>query len=512
MFTGKNPAKIGLFDFYTLLFDEKKIRINNATYQDSPFLWEILSNFNIKVGVVNAPNTFPPQKVNGFMVCGGLLNAMVKDTDYTYPSTLRDELNKVAKGYVINPVADLHTPGKESEYLHEFKRVVNKQVNAVKHLMTKYPWDLFVYVLFQTDSVQHYFWHHMDRSHPKWNCEKSKKYGDVIKDFYKEVDSVVGELIAEAPTETNLIIVSDHGFGPLHGHFCVNEWLKKKGYLKTKSEKVQGIYGLLTKIFTGLMYSRVRNFVLVQFGSLFFLARRLLLRIVPSYLSQKFTAKGVLKYEIERLLHDIDWSETKAYGLRMGIFINLKGRDPEGIIEPGEEYERLRNEIIESLHRVRHPETGKKIITDIFKKEELYSGKYLDSAPDLIYVMDNMRYRPMEGINHGRVFIEPIVSADHRINGIFIAYGPSIKKTGKEIQHIKIYDITPTVLHILGVPIPKDMDGRVLKEIFEKESELARKPVLYQEMEEKRLARRKKGFKSEDEKKIKERLRELGYL
>lgn len=502
MFTGKNPAKIGLYDFYALSFNEKKMIIVNSTYQDSQFLWEILSKFGIKVGIVNVPNSFPPQKVNGLMICGGLLYP--PEASYTYPSVLKEEVDEVVKGYEILPLVDLSVPGKENSYLNEFNRIVSKQASTVKHLMQKYPWNFFVYVIFETDSVQHYFWHHMDQHHPKWNHKISKKYRNVIKDFYRKVDNVLGELIKAAPSETNIIVVSDHGFGPLYGYFCINEWLKEKGYLKTK-EADYSVEDVFIKLFMPLT-----RFIIAHFDRRFV---KKLLEVVPKNLlrKEKFSVRGRKRYECDRLLDGIDWPRTKAYGLRMGIFINVKGGNPEGIIEPGEEYERLRNDIIEALYQIRHPETGKRIITHVYKKEQLYSGKHVESAPDLVYVVDNMGYRPIERIDYGRVFIESPLTGDHRLEAMFLAYGPDIKKTGKELAKIKIYDVAPTILHFFGIPIPKDMDGRVLREIFEENSNLAKTPTVYQDIE-KRSLKNKEAFTDENEERIKERLRKLGYI
>jgi len=504
MFTGKNPAKIGFYDFFVISFDENRVRMVNSTYQDPPSIWETLSDFDVKVGIVNVPSTFPPRKVNGFMVCGGVLNALLKDVDYTYPSALAKELNEVVEGYEILPLTDLFIEGKEAEYFYQFNRLLEKQVSAVQHLMKTHPWNFFVYVFFETDSVQHYFWHHMDQHHPKWNPEKSKEYENSIKDFYVKVDTAIGKLLNGTSAEANIILVSDHGFGPLHGYFCVNEWLKRKGYLKMKPQKrvysfKNGVRKILQRLTTlALSHSNprfVENFM----------------NIIPVNILQKFSVRGRKKYECDRLFEDIDWSQTKAYGLRMNIFINLKGRDLKGIIEPGEEYEKLRDEIIESLRQIRDPKTGRKLVTQVFKKEDVYFGKHLDSAPDLIYLIDNLRYRPIEGTDYGKLFIEPILTGEHRLQGMFMAYGPDIKKTGEEIQNIKIYDVTPTILHMFGIPISEDIDGRVLKEIFENESELAKMPIVRQSKIEKDVAEHE-VFGDEDEQRIKEKLRRLGYL
>jgi len=194
-----------------------------------------------------------------------------------------------------------------------------------------------------------------------------------------------------------------------------------------------------------------------------------------------FTSRG-RKRLLNRLTlsyDDIDWKQTKAFAVGTGghIYLNVKGREPQGIVEPGKEYEKVRNYIIERLESLIDPETGKKVIERVFVKEELFKGKFFNNAPD-ISLLPSKNYATL----HQQQFVSPSlfinspISGTHAINGILIFYGPGIQKD-KQIKGAKIYDLAPTILHVFGLPIPNDMDGRVLMEIFEEDSEFAnRKP------------------------------------
>jgi len=474
MFSGKNPAKFGIFDWLAFPFDkERGFRIVNYCDQDSPSLWDILGGCGIKVGVVNVPTTFPPRRVNGFMVSGGLLTPLYKDVNYTFPMELKEELNKALGGYEILPLTDLNIPGKEQEYLQLFKRNIRKHVEAAKYLMLNKEWDFFTQVFFVTDSVQHYCWHHMDDTHPKHDSNQAKKYGSAIKNIYKEVDKAIGELIAKVPENTVVMIVSDHGFGSFYGYFLVNEWLREKGFLKLKRQE--------SKLNISKIMNSIKNIAFKYFNSRLV---EFFIRLFPKKFLEKFLVREQLKSRSANLIQAIDWTKTKAYGLGGvgSIFINLKGREPEGVVEASE-YENVRGEIIRALYELKHPVTGVKVVDRVFKKEELYKGKYLQFAPDLMYIMDGLKYVQSTAIGNNKIWIDSQLTGGHRMEGVFMAYGRDIE-SGKQLNGIQIYDVTPTILHIFGIPIPKDMDGRVLTEVFEEDSELARRPVVYQEVDE----------------------------
>jgi predicted AlkP superfamily phosphohydrolase/phosphomutase len=470
MFTGKNPGKLGMYDFTRYQPDqEQKFRLNNSQDYSSQAIWKMLNANGKKVGLLNLPMTFPPQQIDSFLVCG-LGSPPATEANYTYPPDLKKTLNELVGGYEILPPVLISIPGREGQYAKAFDEVLGKREKAASYLMRNLPWDLFVYVFFVLDSVQHYFWHHMDESHIR---QGDKRYQDVIKDFYIKIDSAIGRSIKQAPEGTNVLVVSDHGFGPLHGYFLINKWLETNNFLKLKG-KAQQIRAKST-------LSQIRDFLTAHLSPTLV---RLVAKLIPKKMVRKLTWGERQRDNMSALYQGIDWSKTKAFGVgEVGaIYINLKGREQWGIVKPGEEYERVRDEIITKLRKTTDPETGRAVDIEIFKKEEVYHGQYLESAPDILYRMaKHHQLTSIEGKTEWRR--SPFMSGWHVPEGIFFAFGPDIKQSGEKLPGLKIYDIAPTILHLFGLAVPKDMDGRVLSEIFKKESEPGQREVAYQEID-----------------------------
>ena len=213
-------------------------------------------------------------------------------------------------------------------------------------------------------------------------------------------------------------------------------------------------------------------------------------------------------------LSDIDWSRTKAYcktGLGQ-IYINLKGREAEGIVNAGEEYENLRSEIIRKLKEFMNEVTGSKAEVEIYAKEEIYHGDYFDEMPDITFLAHNNGYQAgslMDFAPNRAISNVSVNTGHHTMDGILIAKGESLRD-GITIDQANIMDITPTILYIMGCKIPEDMDGRVLKEIL-KEAFMEQNPI---EFVEPRKGKRKQRseMSPQEQKEVIERLRNLGYI
>lgn len=468
MFTGKNPGKLGMFDFTKHFINKTDMThgINTSLDYAPSAIWNILNKHGKRVGLFNLPFTFPPQKVDSFVVCGMDAASALK-RNYTYPPELSDILNGVVGGYEILPLLELTIPNREQQYIEIFDKMIEKREKAARYLLDNYNWDLFICVFFALDSVQHYYWHHMDEDHIR---HRNDKYRDVIKHFYIKLDTAIGRLLQNAPQDINILLVSDHGFGPLHGKFLTNRWLANNGFLKLKDKLERKKISHLLFGTRDAILSHV-NSSLIRFGS------KMLPRIVIKRMAN-------LQAEVDnvRLLYkSIDWTKTKAYAIgNVGmIYINLEGRQPWGIVRSGKEYEEVRNEITRRLREIIDPETGNIIDVRIFKKEEVYSGPYLESAPDILYHMS--KYIQSTSIWEEAEWGTTTHSGQHAQKGIFIASGPDIKNNGAKLSGLKIYDIAPTILHWFGLPIARDIDGKVLTEIFRERSAPAEKSVLYRE-------------------------------
>ena len=235
--TGKNPGKTGIFDWITYpQRKDEKIRVVYSYDIKAETVFDILSKNGKKVVSLNVPLTYPPWKVNGYMV-SGIPTPVKENAVITYPESLKDELDEIVSGYQIQPMVNLQIKGKEEEYIEEFSKTLVKRFEAALYLLHMIDWDLFFLVFFAIDSVQHYFWHHMDENHPLHN--PNNKYKDVIKNFYIQIDSLIGKILSEIPENTYTFVISDHGMGPLYGYFLVNEFLLRYGFFKVKNHSYE---------------------------------------------------------------------------------------------------------------------------------------------------------------------------------------------------------------------------------------------------------------------------------
>jgi predicted AlkP superfamily phosphohydrolase/phosphomutase len=211
---------------------------------------------------------------------------------------------------------------------------------------------------------------------------------------------------------------------------------------------------------------------------------------------------------------DIDWTKTKAYSFgNVGqVFINLRGREPQGIVEPGEEYEELREQIISMLAELRDPETGIQVIEHIYRREEVYSGEQANELPDIVMLPLNMEYGAtgLSAFVSNRVVAPSFAySGSHRMEGVFMLSGHGVRP-GLVVEGAQIVDVAPTILHLLGLPVPTDMDGRVLTEALD-ERFLASRLVEYSD-EAAIPGPVGRGLSEEEAQEVTERLRGLGYV
>ncbi|HEC82952.1 MAG TPA: phosphodiesterase, partial [Firmicutes bacterium] len=266
----------------------------------------------------------------------------------------------------------------------------------------------FMFVEIGLDRIQHGFWKFFDKTHRKY--QPGNKYENAIYEYYKYLDERIGRLLKVIDDQTVVLVVSDHGAKKMEGAININDWLIQEGYmtLKTKPE-------------------------------------------------------GLVKLEEA----DIDWPKTKAWGLGGyygRLFLNVKGREKMGAVEP-EDYEKVRDEIAEKLKAITD-EKGNNIGTRVFKPQEAYKGPNIDQAPDLIIYFGDLYWRSTGTIGHDSIHsFETEVGPDdavHAEDGIFILWDPQVKR-GRELENLSIYDVAPTVLDVMGIKVPDDMEGKIIE-------------------------------------------------
>ncbi len=491
--TGQNPGKHNVYDFFKFDGDDYRRKLTNHGDRRTKAVWNLLSEEGKRVGIVNVPFTYPPEKVNGFMVSGSPIPSTARD--HTYPDSLIREIVDQIPGYRL--WSDLDRRDEET-LLKEIYRTTETEIALVSYLMERKPWDFFMAVFVGLDIVQHLFWRHMDRSHPHHSAKMSNHLAEGILTCYQMMDRFLGYLVETLGEEVALLIYSDHGSGPLHKDFYITNWLIEEGFLVLK-KRPKGLKSALA------LSSPVR-----RMGSLLNrLEAHGLGNLVPPKILKKLMRFIFPGYQ--KMVPLIDWAKTKAYFPTIGgqgLHINVQGREMAGIVQQGPPYEEVRRDLIEKLDFwIR---SG--VIEGIHRREEIYHGEYVANAPDLIMEARD-GYRIQEGIGPG--LLSPsreglkIVSGSHRKEGVFLIQGRGIKK-GREMGSMNIMDIAPTLLYLYGIPIPKAMDGKVLLEIFEDEY-LQRQKVHFNERD-----MRREGhvfdYESDEKAEIMKKLETLGYI
>jgi predicted AlkP superfamily phosphohydrolase/phosphomutase len=407
-------------------------------------------------------------------------------------------------------VAEINAGQPEAAVKKIIDCIVRKAATA-KYLMQSRDWDCGMILFGESDGAGHHFWKYCDGRSPQF-CYEPPSMRDSILRVYQELDRQLGELKQLMPMDTTLLMMSDHGFGGVSTTALYpNCWLREQGMLAFRG----GLSRWTSRRLDALKHRAVAT----------------LPNAVQKFLS-RFARKQLGGIEAKVRYGIIDWSGTKAYFEENPYYpclrINLQGRQPQGVVEPGEQYEKLRTELIERLEAWRHPGTGEKIVERAYRREEVYAGAQLNDAPDIVVHWSTHKdytYAFKVSSKSKRLrWIEELdantpenfafftgKSGSHRDNGIFLAEGPGVRE-GMTVEGAHIMDVAPTILHLLGVPAPEDMDGRALVEMLEGDSAseveigaaATAEPVL--------SAAADPSYTEEDKAVIAERLKALGYI
>ncbi len=492
--TGVNPGKHGIYEFWKRKHDSYKLTVDTSLKVKYPAVWDILSMYDKKNVIINLPTSYPAREINGVMITGALTPDL-SSKGFVFPEKLKKELFKEIPDYKIDPQNTFKNE-KDTGFLYSLYHEIDMRKRTILTFMKKYSWDLFVGVFRASDSVQHNLWKYYDSKHPKYKINKN--FRDGIFSVYKKIDQALDEITRQLPDDTDLIIVSDHGAGPLTKVLNINYWLYKNGYLKIKKTILSYVKLFLFKI--GFTPVNVYNIL-----SLFKLSN------IKKAVRYNVVGRLLLK-TLFLSFDDVDWSKTRAYayGFVGEIYINLKGREPQGIVDR-KDYKKTRKEISDKLQKITYV-NEEKIINKIFYKEQIYKGDFIEDAPDIIFFPKDLEWLcsgDFEFTSNCLVYDPPVTSSGHhRMNGIFIANGEIFKKNFN-FDKANIIDIAPTLLHILGLPVASHMDGRVIKEIFTGNFNKEYK-IRYEDIDI--TGKRGKKLSEEEERSILGRLEDLGYM
>jgi len=495
--TGKNPGKHGIYDFrkYDPIKNQDQF-VTSVSIKGKTF-WQILSDNGKRVCVINLPMTYPPYKVNGYMISG--FDTPSTNSQFTYPETLQAEILSKCPEYKF--VAYLGARNLETD--HGFNRFVDENSEVcrdlfmvARDLFIREKWDVFMLHVQSTDVMQHGLWGYLteDRPEKAWKDRRQKALS-----FYSDLDSHLGTLLKIAGDEYLIIIVSDHGFGKHVGSISVNKLLAEMKLLR-----VNGQARITAKniIRNSSLYPIIRGYKKL----------RMSLKRTDSVGDRKWI-DAVRETDISQLI-DINWQKTKAYTV-MGnlcsfIYVNLEGRQPNGIVKDGEEYSMFITNLQTKLKNIPDPNDGTPLFRQVYKTGEIYSGFDPTTAPDLIAV-PKPGYTVMDRFYEHSGFIAKAYrrfSGSHRLEGLIIVKGEGVSQGAEDNQFaVNIIDIAPTILYLQGCAIPKDMDGVPLTHLFSFNNE-----VRYEEHACSMKTDDSRILSDDDSAAIANRLKDLGYL
>lgn len=449
--TGKNPGKHGIYDFYRLN-DRFENSVVTALDRKDKTIWHYLSDAGKRCIVMQVPFTYPPQRVNGLLISD--FTTPGTDVAFTYPAEFKAELLQRFPSYSFSEKTKYSE--KESDrqaYLDEILSMTATQWDVVHWLREEKPWDFFMVTLMGVDHVQHWYWKYMDGQHPLHDPGEKKKFGDAILRVYQLMDQHLIKLLDNLDDQTRLIVMSDHGAGPYLQNVSLNNWLRKKGYLALKATPA-------------VWFKRLLNALSIHPTSLAKLAFWLGFASKAGEGRKTGAKKGWMKKLIFSY-EDIDWKKTVAYsfGYYGAIYLNSKQRSLRNGIVDDADYEPLRERLIQDLRSFKEPKTGEGIVTQLWKREELYHGEQVGRLPDLIFAMKDYAYASssMFAFSSNKIFSPALTqkTGEHRPIGIFYCAGAGIAK-GKVLNEIQMQDLAPSILDYFGLSVPSDMDGRVV--------------------------------------------------
>jgi predicted AlkP superfamily phosphohydrolase/phosphomutase len=405
MVSGYDPGELGTYGFRNRRRGSYELDFATSAAVRVPRLWDHLGRHGKESIVFAVPQTYPPPAVMRGKLVGCFLTPDA-GSRYAYPAGLREELHARFGPYIVD-VENFRTDDKKA-LLGRIYEMSEQHYRMCLWLMKEYDWDFFMMVDMGVDRFHHGFWKYIDPGHPKH--EKGSPFEGAGFEYYGFHDRWIGRLLAEVPSDTTVLVVSDHGAKRMKGGICVNEWLMEKGYLAIKGPKPRK----LTKI------SKV----------------------------------------------EIDWKKTRVWGeggYYARIFFNVKGREPEGIVEEGEPYEALRREVASALEDMRDGE-GRPLGNRVMRAEEIYR-KVEGFPPDLIVLFGNLDYRSVGSLGTGSVITTENDTgpddANHDFYGMLAISGGKSRLRGR-IEGARIYDIAPTVCKLLDVPYDEPTAARSL--------------------------------------------------
>ncbi len=467
--TGVPPGEHGLFGIFQ---QPRRAAPHGASGQGTtvPPVWELLTEAGLRVGLVNLPTGHLIPETAAFTIANQ--PAPSAGASLTRPGDLLMQLrSELGDSAVKPPELSLGDPESVRRFLADLARTTCQHARCACHFMQTHEWDCCLVVLSAIDLLQQWLWDVLAKGFPsEVGAPQNSELREQVEALLLDLDHCFGDLLDACTADTDVLVVSAYGYGPVHWQFRVNYWLAALGLLApAQPSPLARLLAPLTR------FSCVGGPA-----------------ASPSHLG-------------------IDWHQTQAYACAdsyLGIRVNLRGREPLGVVSPGAEYERVRARIQEEIQKLRHPDSGEPLVAAVLRREEAFAGHASADAPDVYAVLSDGAVASdlrLDGPLFARTELRTRMG-NPCPDGVFIARGPHFRPA-QTLSDISLTDVLPVILRLLAVPVPSHVRGRLPVGLLTAEAEATppRPP---------RAGRSDGGnpYTDEESRQVEERLRGLGYL
>lgn len=478
--TAVNPGRHGIYGFVAG-HAQNPGGFMHAGKVKSATLWEMANAQGLTAGMFHLPLTYPAQELDGWMVSGMMTPGYGErpPEGFTSPKALEERIHAWAPNYAIDVSANWEKDYRDDGLCKRVLESLRQRVDVLRRLLDEEPVDVVFSVLESPDRLQHVYYRYMDPNDEMYYSSEAKRLRPEIWRCFQAMDEIVGILDDYGRGSGGVIVCSDHGFTAWEVSVHTNALLEQWGYLKLKPAA--------RAMQTGLARALVP------------LAKRVLpARVAREAKSKTFSA--------------VDWSRTRAFASpipQQGIFVNLEGREPFGIVPRGE-LEQTKDDLVRRFRDLRGPD-GAPVTDVVYRSDEIFSGDALDGAPDVLPVLRDHRYEIDDEIFHRSPFtdLSHLPRGAHHPDGIVIVAGTGVRATGG--LSASILDVTPTLLYLAGAAVPAGLEGKVIADAFDPQH-LAGDPPKTVEALSTGSRDEASPYSAEEEAMIEESLRGLGYL
>jgi predicted AlkP superfamily phosphohydrolase/phosphomutase len=425
--TGVDPDDHGVYDILEVRGEGgRQYPVSFRSIRERTFMAD-LSRAGVETMMVNVPLTFPPPAVKGKVIAGGVLP---KRRPFTYPEGLEAELEAAGAPWPINGTSWVTFRNQPDPLLEEADRFIRARQKSCEHLLDTTDWQVACLVFVETDRIQHCLSKYVSSDHPEYTELRRTALAGKVRDMYRVLDECLGRLVERTGPEDLILFMSDHGMQSCTGAVNMDRLLERLGFLEFSAS--QAVLG-------PMQWGPIRAFARKAYDLLGLHGK------VP-------------------LPHSLNWAKTKAYtsvrSTGEGISVNLAGRESKGIVDPGD-FEKVRDQVAEAVTSFVDPRTGRNPVGRVWRREEVFKGKFAAEAPDLL-----LEPAPLYSLTHARSAVEPAdwLSGDHRVDGVLAAAGAQADPS-RFPETARLVDLAPTILAAAGAAASVRHSGNVLPAI-----------------------------------------------